>query len=209
MMDYLKGTDFKLYQEDDIFHINTDTVLLGEYLDMPKHKNVLDVGTNTGALLLYASRFEPLSLTGIDINKKALAIAKKNLALNNIAADLILGDIRDLKHELFDVIICNPPFYAHSAETKNFKDAKCDDSMPLDDLFDCFRHLIKDNGYIYMCYPAKRLFNLYDVCTKYKYKIMKMRLVYNDDKEAIRVLVKLKRGKTSIITIESPLIIKH
>ena len=205
-MDYLKGTDLKLYQEDDVFHINVDTVLLGEWLDIPKNKDILDIGTNTGALLLYASRFSPRSLTGIDINEKALKIARKNIEYNDVKAELIHTDVRDFKHDLFDIIICNPPFYERSSEARSFKDkAKCEESMPLDDLFDAYRHLIKDNGYIYMCYPAKRLFTLYDMCEKYKYRICKMCLVYNSGNEAFRVLVKLKRGKTKSTTIEKPI----
>ena len=205
-MDYLKGTDIKLFQEDDVFHINIDTVLLGQWLDIPKDKDILDIGTNTGALLLYAARFSPRSLTGIDINEKALKIAEKNLIYNNVQAELILTDVRDFRHDLFDIIICNPPFYERSSDARSFKDAaKCEESMPLDDLFNAYRHLIKDNGYIYMCYPAKRLFTLYDMCEKYKYRICKMQFVHNKDREAFRVLVKLKRGKTISTTIEKPL----
>ena len=60
-----------------MFCINTDTQVLGEFLEVYKKDRVLDIGTNTGALLIYASLFNPTKLVGIDINDKALALAKK------------------------------------------------------------------------------------------------------------------------------------
>ena len=47
------------------------------YLLIKMKDIVLDIGTNTGALLLYASKFKPKKLIGIDINEKALELAKE------------------------------------------------------------------------------------------------------------------------------------
>ena len=78
-LDYLPNhEEIKIYQDDEMFCINTDTMVLGEFLDIKKKDIVLDIGTNTGALLLYASKFKPKKLIGIDINEKALELAKEN-----------------------------------------------------------------------------------------------------------------------------------
>ena len=59
-LDYLPNhEEIKIYQDDEMFCINTDTMVLGEFLDIKKKDIVLDIGTNTGALLLYASKFKP------------------------------------------------------------------------------------------------------------------------------------------------------
>ena len=55
-LDYLPNTDIYYYQHPDMFHTNTDTALLGEFADIRKKDVVLDIGTNNGALLLYAMR---------------------------------------------------------------------------------------------------------------------------------------------------------
>ena len=79
-MDYLPNhKDIKVYQDDEMFCINTDTMVLGEFLEVYKQDVVLDIGTNTGALMLYASLFNPRRLVGIDINERALDLAKKNM----------------------------------------------------------------------------------------------------------------------------------
>ena len=84
-LDYLPNREnYKIYQDDEMFCINTDTMVLGEFLEVYKKDVVLEIGTNTGALMLYASRFNPRRLVGIDINERALEIAEKNMELNNV-----------------------------------------------------------------------------------------------------------------------------
>ena len=77
-LDYLPNREnYKIYQDDEMFCINTDTQVLGEFLNIYKQDTVLEIGTNTGALLIYASRFNPKKMIGIDINEKAVELAKK------------------------------------------------------------------------------------------------------------------------------------
>ena len=85
VLDYLPNREnIKIYQDDEMFRINSDTFALGEFLEVYRDDVVMDVGTNNGALLLYASTFHPKKMIGIDINNDALELAKKNLELNNI-----------------------------------------------------------------------------------------------------------------------------
>ena len=52
-LDYLPNhPEIKLYQDDKMIRINTDTQCLGEFIKVYKEDTVLDIGTNNGALLL-------------------------------------------------------------------------------------------------------------------------------------------------------------
>ena len=140
-LDYLPNhIDIKLYQHKKMFRINTDTCLLGEFLDFGPNLKVLDIGTNNGALLLYSSLLNPRELYGIDINKEALEIAKMNLKLNNINNyTLINDDIKTFKsNNKFDVIISNPPYFVSSEDLKNkneyLKMARHEEYLTLKDL---------------------------------------------------------------------------
>ena len=107
-----KHEDIIIYQDDEMFRINTDTMALGEFLYIYKKDTVLDIGTNTGALLLYASMFNPKKLIGIDINSRAIELAKKNMEENHIEnVTLKCADALTYKYEEVDVIICNPPYF--------------------------------------------------------------------------------------------------
>ena len=71
-IEYLqKHIDYKAVQHKDMYHFNTDTCLLGEFIKIKKDDKVLDVGTNNGALLVFIRNKGGIA-TGIDINEKAL-----------------------------------------------------------------------------------------------------------------------------------------
>ena len=74
--DYLRFIDYEFIQDDQLYKSNTDTAVFGMFLDMMKNKSVLDIGTNTGALLLYAHYHGAKYLYGVDIHKEALKIAE-------------------------------------------------------------------------------------------------------------------------------------
>lgn len=209
--DYLRFTNIEIYQDDEMFCVNTDTALLGRFLDFKKGLNVLDIGTNNGALLLYASRLAPKSLCGIDINTQALALARENLILNEVDSELYHVKAQDFKHDSFDVIVTNPPFFEnHQHKLNQYKQiAMFEEYLNLDDLFKSFIRLLKDNGSVYLVYPANRFAEFYQCCLKYKYKMMKLQFVYDRNKtEALRFLVKLKRGTMTKIKIIQPIFIE-
>jgi len=209
--DYLKFIDYPIKQNDKMLKVNTDTIILGMFFDNLINKTVLDIGTNTGALLLYADYHKASRLIGVDINKKSLEYAKENISKYNKNFKLYNSRVQDLDIEPVDVIVCNPPFFEMNNVTvdEDMKDALFEESLPLDDLFKCYRRLLKDNGEIYMIYPADRFPELYSKCLENKLKIMKMRFVHDTKKEyALRVLVKLKVGKMTKVRILSPVIIE-
>ena len=107
-LDYLPNhPEIKLFQDHSMICINTDTMVLGEFLEVYRHDTVLDIGTNNGSLLLYANRWNAKKLIGVDINSRALELAKKNLELNDIKNyELINADAKTLRIDPVDVVIC-------------------------------------------------------------------------------------------------------
>jgi len=192
--------------------VNTDTIILGMFFDNLINKTVLDIGTNTGALLLYADYHKANRLIGVDINSESLEYAKRNISKYNKNFKLYNSRVQDLYIEPVDVIVCNPPFFEMNNVTidEDLKDALFEEALPLDDLFKSYRRLLKDNGEIYMIYPADRFPELYNKCLEYKLKIMKMKFVHDTKKEyALRVLIKLKVGKMTKVRILKPIIVNN
>lgn len=212
MSDYLKFTDLLIDQDDRMFKVNTDTVVLGRSLDSMKGKTVLDIGTNNGALLLYAYDAGASRLIGVDIFEDAVALAEKNLKRYTDEYELHCCRVQDLDIDRVDVIISNPPFFEMNNVPRDeyFLRSMFDESLPMDDLFSSFRRLMKDNGEVYLIYAADRLNQLYEMCQKYKFKIMKMRFLHDANSEfALRVVLKLKIGKMSKVRVLSPVIVKN
>ena len=81
-LDYLPNTNIYLYQDTEMFRVNSDTRYLGEFLNVKKDETVLDVGTNNGALLLYANLLGCKKLIGVDINEEAIKLCEENMLYN-------------------------------------------------------------------------------------------------------------------------------
>jgi release factor glutamine methyltransferase len=81
-------------------------------------RRILDLGTGSGALLLAAlDQWPHATGIGIDRSEAALAVARRNAqAIAPGRADMILGDWADGIAERFDLILCNPPYVAASAQ---------------------------------------------------------------------------------------------
>jgi len=209
-VDYLKFINYEFIQDDRFIKANTDTAFLGMFLDSMKNKSVLDIGTNTGALLLYAHFHGAKYLYGVDIHGDALKTADINLAKYSDTFKTYAGRVQDLNIEPVDVVICNPPFFEMNniAEDINFREALFEETLPLDDLFAAFRRFMKDNGEAYLLYEADRLPEVYDMCKKYKLKIMKMQFIHDiHSAQALRIMLKLKIGPMTKIKIYEPIMI--
>ena len=208
--DYLKFIDYEFQQDERFIKANTDTAFLGMFLDRMKNKSVLDIGTNTGALLLYAHYHGAKYLYGVDIHDEALVTAEKNLSKYTDTYKLYHSRIQDLSIDPVDVVICNPPFFEMNNVTPDeyFKEAMFEESLPMEDLFIALRRFMKDNGEAYLLYQADRFPELFDMCKKDKLKIMKMQFIHDiSSKHALRVLMKLKIGKMSKLKIYEPIMI--
>lgn len=215
-LDYLPNRpDIKLYQDHSMICINTDTMVLGEFLEVYRYDTVLDIGTNNGSLLLYANRWNPKKLIGVDINSRALELAKKNFELNDITNyELINCDAKVLRIDPVDVVVCNPPYFKQTLDSKNSNQdialAKHDDSLPLDALIKSIVSNLKDNGKLFFVYQSSRIQEVIDAFTKYHLNIKIMQFVYNVNKENSNiVLLKAVKGGKSGMEVKKPLMISN
>ncbi len=75
-------------------------------------RRVLDLGTGSGALLLAAlDQWSEATGVGVDASEATLEIAERNAA--RIApgrAEVCLGNWTDGINEVFDLVLCNPPY---------------------------------------------------------------------------------------------------
>ena len=71
-------------------------------------KNVLDHGTGTGVLAIFAKRLGAKYVLAIDIDDKSVENAKENAALNNVEIDVRLGSSLSSFHlSTFNLILAN------------------------------------------------------------------------------------------------------
>lgn len=86
--------------------------------------DVLDIGTGSGCIAIsLAKLLKNSSVTAVDVSEKALEVAKKNAAANNVNVNFINDDILNPKNpELlenkFDIIVSNPPYVCESEKSE-------------------------------------------------------------------------------------------
>lgn len=205
--DYLPNTQIYLHQRKDMFRMNTDTSLLGQFMIVKENETVLDIGTNNAALLLYASQYTKGKLIGVDIQKEACELAISNLKNNQIEEfEIINLDISNVEIEPVDVIVCNPPYFkvgndsnVNINEYKKIARHEC--YLTLDVLCKKANELLKDKGRFYLVHRSDRLVDLCVELRKNNLEIKNIQFIRDCEKEdAHGVLIEaVKDGKAHCI----------
>ena len=212
-LDYLPGTDIEIIQDNEMFKLTSDAYFLGQFLNIKHNDDVLDIGCNNGVLLLYASIWKPHSLTGIDIQEKAIEIARKNMDLNDIECNLYHANLNEFNLGKYSVIVCNPPYFTHPSFDKNTKYeqvARYDDEFSLVDLFIAVKRLLKDNGSFYIVNRVNNFNRMIDLASNIGMKAVKIQYFYGSlDKNAKTVAIEFKYSKNAECTVLKPFILNN
>ena len=102
---------FEIETDDLVYLPSDDSFLLAENLEIKEGQSVLEIGTGSGIVSMYASLLTD-DVTATDINYNALELAEKNFKINNIdTIKLEFGDLFEpVKDQKFDVILFNTPY---------------------------------------------------------------------------------------------------
>ena len=102
---------FKLETSSNVYIPAEDSYMLAENLLIEEGESVLEIGTGSGIVAMYASRLTD-KVTATDINADALLLAENNFKLNGIEnIELLFGDLFEpVKSRKFDVILFNTPY---------------------------------------------------------------------------------------------------
>jgi len=87
-------------------------LLLDQIKDWPlKNKKLLEPGAGSGLISIYAAKRGAL-VTATDINPVAVECLRENTQENNVQIDILSSDLFDeIPHQVFDIIVINPPYY--------------------------------------------------------------------------------------------------
>lgn len=103
---------------DDLYKPREDSFLLAEQVKKHAHGTVLDMCTGSGIQASTAAKKKSVkSVLAADINKKALAYAKKNNTHKKIT--FLQSDLFENVIRAFDTIICNPPYLPNEPRLKD------------------------------------------------------------------------------------------
>jgi len=215
----LKG--LKLIQDRTLFCFGMDAVLLSSFAKIKDKSSVIDLGTGNGILpILLYGKYKASKLVGIEIVKKNVDIAKRNVILNKAeeVIEIINEDIKNLKiifeRGSFDYVITNPPYKKRNSGLINTSEekaiAKHEIKCTLEDVISATAYLLKDLGAMYMVNRPERLADSIELMRKYKIepKVIKFVQPYSNKKPNLFLVSGIKYGK-DFLNVESNLIIRE
>ena len=102
---------FIINTHENVYVPAEDSYLLAENLEVENGKSVLEIGTGSGIVAMYASKLTD-KVTAPDINFDAIQLAESNFKANNIDnVELLFGNLFEpVKDRKFDVILFNTPY---------------------------------------------------------------------------------------------------
>ena len=116
---------FSIYSDNGVFskdRFDYGTRVLLNSVDVNKLVgNVLDLGCGLGVVGIILGTFNKgINIDMVDINERAIDLAKNNLVLNNVKANVFVSDIYSNIDNKYDFIITNPPIRAGKNVIRGF-----------------------------------------------------------------------------------------
>ncbi|WP_456420686.1 HemK2/MTQ2 family protein methyltransferase [Thermococcus sp.] len=100
----------RILLDEDVYEPAEDTFLLAETVNVEPGETALDMGTGTGLIALIMARKADFVI-GVDINPKAIELARRNAELNGIRnVEFRVSDLFENVSGKFDVITFNAPY---------------------------------------------------------------------------------------------------
>ncbi|UHA71693.1 class I SAM-dependent methyltransferase [Paenibacillus sp. 481] len=114
----LRGFTLRFNSDAGVFSksdIDYGSRVLIDAMDIPEQARVLDVGCGYGPIGITAAKLATAGeVVMVDVNERALDLARENAALNGVTNVVIRESdgLAALDGEMFDVILTNPPIRA-------------------------------------------------------------------------------------------------
>ena len=203
---YFRFKKSVIKQDEKVFKVNTDGVLLAAWANIENANSLLEIGCGTGFIsILLAQKNPSIHITAIDIQPQAAALTKLNVKANLPLTKNIICEEMDLlqfkNKEPYDIIISNPPFYENTTASNKESDkvAKHDKTLNLETLLENTGRMIHENTIFYLVLPKTEGEKFLTRILKYGWfltEIMHVKPISN--KAVHRLLLKLERNKGSL-----------
>ena len=198
--------------------ICTDSCLFGAWvaniiqLGAIAPSTILDIGTGTGLLSLLLAQKSTASIDAVEIDEASCNEAKKNfdIFLWHKRLRVFQADIKTWKEpHLYDLIICNPPFYNNDLLSENWSKnlSKHSTFLNLEELLIRVKKLTSNTGHFAVLLPFKKEKWLIKNIQKYKLFVSHhTRIKQTTNHDYFRSMFIIQNKETEIIKDE--LIIK-
>ena len=217
----LKPDGYRFIYDDTLFRPGTDSFLLSSLPKLKPNLRVCDLGSGTGLLgLLLLQRQPQLSVTGVEIQERAVRLGEKAAAENGLTDRLIFRhlDLREVRSAFptgsFDLVVSNPPYYTPDsgriAAQEAIRTARSEVDCTLEDVVQAAAYLLRWGGSFCLVHKPERLTDLLCALRGAALEPKRLRFVCKTAEAAPSlVLVDARRGGKPGLTIEPPLLLQQ
>jgi len=146
---------------------------ISDFVDLEDDDRVIDLGTGNGIIaILLSLKNTNIKVTGVEIQKKLVSIAKRNAVLNQVEnrVEILHCDLKKIDEILppssFTVAVSNPPFvkFNEGIISPNIERAiaRHEIEVTLEYILRAAYYLLINGGRLYLCYPGSRLKEITD-----------------------------------------------
>ncbi len=151
---------FTLDTGSSAFPLSTDSMVLADFVRLPKNARVLDLGSGCGTLgVLLCARDSGCTVTGVELDESAHLAALCNIARNGLSARLfsICTDLRSLSPDSYQVCLSNPPYFSGGPASASHATARREDTCSLEELFAAAGKQLRTGGNFFLVHKPERL----------------------------------------------------
>lgn len=211
--------DLKLYQDNEMFSFTLDSILLARFVNFSARvKKIVDFGTNNGVIPLILSRYTKAPIVGLEIQPKAVELARENMVLNQLdgQVSVVEDDIRLFAKKMihqFDLVVCNPPFFEVGEKTKTritseaMVNARHETLINLEQIVESASLCLNNKGTFVLIHRAERTGEIIELFNKYKLVPKRLRFIYSKPNyDAKTVLIEGQKQGNKGLKVLPPLI---
>lgn len=196
-MEYLRN-GYTLDIPTGCFPLSTDSILLADFIRLPRNAQVLDLGSGWGTLgLLLCARDDTCHVTGVEIDPTAHRAAIQNIENNQLQSRLfsICNDLRTIPMGTYSVCVSNPPYYTGGPANSRTPQARRDDCCSLPELFIAAAHSLRHGGDFFLVHKPERLAELCTCGNRCGLEPKRLRLIrHREGGEVSLILLSFRKG---------------
>ena len=190
------------------FPLSTDSMVLADFVRLPKSARVLDLGSGCGTLgLMLCAKRPDCTVTGIELDEGAHTAALDNIGRNGLSARLfsICADLRTMPLDAgsFHVCVSNPPYFSGGERHSRTPLARSEDTCTPAELFSAASKALRWSGDFFLVHKPERLAQICFEAASHGLEPKRLRLVrHRPDSPFSLILLSCRKGGKPGLTIE-------
>ena len=208
-MELLKGK-YTLRLTEGAFPLSTDSMVLSDFVKLPKKASVLDLGAGCATLgLLLCAKDSGCHVTGVEIDPIAHQGALVNIQENELKSRLesICADLKTVPQLFpagkFSVCVSNPPYFSGGPASESYPTARQETRCNLEDLFRSASWAIKYGGDFFLVHKPERLAEICVTASRFQMEVKRLCLVRHKANDPVNlILAQCRKGAKPGLILE-------